>query len=93
MKITKKLNNNVALAEDGSGRELVVFGTGIGFRDVPYILTDLSKIQRTFYDVKSGYVELAGNLPEDVILLAADIVELARQRQGHRFWKRSNKWR
>ncbi len=77
MKITKKLNNNVALAEDGAGRELVVFGTGIGFRDVPYILTDLSKIQRTFYDVKAGYVELAGNLPEDMILLAADIVELA----------------
>lgn len=77
MKITKKLNNNVALAEDGAGRELVVFGTGIGFRDVPYILTDLSKIQRTFYDVRAGYVELAGNLPEDMILLAADIVELA----------------
>lgn len=77
MKITKKLNNNVALAVDGAGKELVVFGTGIGFRDVPYILTDLSKIQRTFYDVKAGYVELAGNLPEDMILLAADIVELA----------------
>lgn len=77
MKITKKLNNNVALAVDGAGKELVVFGTGIGFRDVPYILTDLSKIQRTFYDVKAGYVELAGNLPEDMVLLAADIVELA----------------
>lgn len=77
MKITKKLNNNVALAEDGAGRELVVFGNGIGFPAVPYVLTDLSKIQRTFYDVKAGYVELAGNLPEDMILLAADIVELA----------------
>ena len=77
MKITKKLNNNVALAEDGAGKELVVFGTGIGFREVPYILTDLSKIQRTFYDVKASYVELAASLPEDMILLAADVVEQA----------------
>lgn len=77
MKITKKINNNVALAVDGAGKELVVFGRGVGFPAMPYELTDLSKIQRTFYDIKSSYVQMAEGLPEDIVLLAADIVELA----------------
>lgn len=78
LRITKKINNNVALAQDSAGKEIVVFGRGIGFPAMPYELTDLSKIQRTFYDIKSSYVELAAALPEDLILLAADIAELAR---------------
>ena len=51
MQIFKKINNNVALARDAKGRELVVFGKGIGFPAMPYELTDLSAVQRTFYDV------------------------------------------
>ena len=51
MQICKKINNNVALARDAKGRELVVFGKGIGFPAMPYELTDLSGVQRTFYDV------------------------------------------
>ncbi len=78
MWITKKINNNVALAKDGAGKEIVVFGRGIGFPSMPYELTDLSKVQRTFYDIKSANVEMIASLPEDVILLAADIVEIVR---------------
>lgn len=76
--VTKKINNNVALALDSAGKEIIVFGRGIGFPAMPYELTDLSKVQRTFYDIKSNYVELAAALPEELVLLAADIVELAR---------------
>lgn len=82
MKIIKKINNNVALAEDSAGKELVVFGKGVGFPAMPYELEDLSKIQRTFRDIKSNYVELAASLPEDMILLAADIAELAQAGLG-----------
>ena len=39
MQICKKINNNVALARDAKGRELVVFGKGIGFPAMPYELT------------------------------------------------------
>lgn len=78
MRIIKKINNNVALAQDSAGKDVVVFGRGIGFPAMPYELTDLSKIQRTFYDIKSNYVEMTAALPEDIILLAADIVEIAR---------------
>lgn len=48
MEVYKKINNNVALARDAKGRELVVFGKGIGFVSMPYELTNLSCIQRTF---------------------------------------------
>lgn len=78
LRILKKINNNVALALDSAGKEIIVFGRGIGFPAMPYELTDLSKIQRTFYDIKSNYVEMAAALPEDLVLLVADIVELAR---------------
>lgn len=80
IKIIKKINNNVALALDGASKELVVFGRGVGFPAMPYELTDLSKVQRTFYDIKSSYVEMAKSLPEEIILLSADIVELAQAR-------------
>ena len=52
MKVIKKLNNNVVIAVDGDGRELVVIGRGVGFeKKIPYELTDLSKVDRTFYDL------------------------------------------
>lgn len=51
MKIIRQINNNAALALDGNGKELVVLGRGVGFPKMPYELTDLSRIERTFYDV------------------------------------------
>lgn len=78
MQILKKINNNVAMAKDGNDQDIVVFGKGIGFPAMPYELTDLSKIQRTFYDIKSSYIGTIENLPEELILLAADIVEIAK---------------
>lgn len=48
MKVIKKINNNVALAQDAKGREMLVFGKGIGFPAMPYELADLSVVQRTF---------------------------------------------
>lgn len=77
MQIIKKINNNVALARDDSGQDLVVFGRGIGFPAMPYTLTDLSRIDRSFYDVQSNHISLADSLPEDIIMLAADVVEMA----------------
>ena len=48
MKIIKKINTSAAIALDSMGREIVVFGKGIGFPAVPYELEDLSLIERTF---------------------------------------------
>ncbi|MCD7929087.1 MAG: PRD domain-containing protein [Clostridiales bacterium] len=77
MQIVKKINNNVALAKDDNGQDVVVFGRGIGFPAMPYTLTDLSRIDRSFYDIQSNHISLADSLPEDIIMLAADVVEMA----------------
>lgn len=77
LKIIRKINNNAAVAQDKQGREMVVLGKGIGFRAVPYELTDLSSIYRTYYDVNPKYFGLAGELPTQVILAATEIAEKA----------------
>lgn len=74
MKIIKKINNNVAIALDGRGKELIVFGKGIGFPRIPYELTDLSKVERTFYDIEPQYYGLLQELPEDIIRVASKMV-------------------
>lgn len=78
MWILKKINNNCALARDASGQDVVVFGKGIGYKRPPYELTDLSVIDRTFYGVQNQAVLTLADLPEDIVLLSADIIEYAR---------------
>jgi beta-glucoside operon transcriptional antiterminator len=78
MKIIKKINNNFALAQDDQGRNLVAYGKGIGFPAMPYDLTDLSKIDRTFYDVQREHLPMFYRADERVISLAMDIVDYAR---------------
>ena len=77
LKIIRKINNNAAIAQDKKGREMVVLGRGVGFPAVPYELTDLSAIYRTYYDVNPKYFGLAGELPPEIILAATEIAEQA----------------
>lgn len=51
VQVIKKVNNNVAVCLDDNGRELIAFGRGIGFPSMPYALSSLEKIERTFYDI------------------------------------------
>lgn len=77
MKILKKINVNAALALDHTGTEVVVLGRGLGFPAVPYELEDLTKIERSFYDVDPRYVEMIAGLPQPVLLASADVTEQA----------------
>lgn len=77
MKVIRKINNNAAVAQDRNGREMVVMGRGVGFGVMPYELTDLSRIYRTFYDVDPRYFDALADLPQNVVLASADIVEQA----------------
>ncbi len=76
MRAIKKIINNVAVCVDAAGRELVAFGKGIGFgvipRDVP-----LREIERTFYDLDDTGRSSLRDLPSDVILFAAGIIDMA----------------
>lgn len=77
MKLLRKINNNSAVAQDKRGREMVVLGRGVGFHPMPYELSDLSVIYRTFYDVDPKYYEILASLPEATLLASADIAEQA----------------
>ena len=77
MKLLRKINNNAAVAQDNRGREMVVLGRGVGFHPMPYELTDLSVVYRTFYDVEPQYYEMLSSLPEEALMAAADIAEQA----------------
>jgi len=77
MQILKKVNNNVALAVDENGKDVVVFGKGIGFPKTPYELTDTSKIDRTFYNVSNKLMEVIETIKPEMLLAGADIADLA----------------
>ena len=77
MQVIKKLNNNFAICLDGEGKELIAYGKGIGFPKVPYEITDLSQIDRTFYDIDQKYLALLTELPEKVFHFTAKLVDIA----------------
>ena len=80
MRIVQKINNNVAVGLDGHNREVVVFGKGIGFPKMPYELTDLSKIDRTFYDVNKRYFQLFNEIDENLIHLISYMVDVIKSK-------------
>lgn len=77
MLVTKKINNNVALAQDADGNELVVFGRGVGFPKTPYELRDTSSLQRIFRHVDDGVMASIARISADVMELSIEIVEFA----------------
>ena len=78
MQVIKKINNNVAICRDGKQRELIAFGKGIGFPVLPYELTDMSRVDRTFYNISSQYLKLINDLPENVIEFTAKQLDVIR---------------
>ena len=75
MEVIKKLGNNAAICKDNSGRELIAIGLGIGFPKCPYILEDLSKIDRT--NVDKEYLNLFEYIDSEIFSIAADVIDLA----------------
>lgn len=78
MRVTKKINNNVALGKDGNNRDVIIFGKGIGFGDLPYELTDMSKVDRTYYDIDKKYYGLLTEIPENIFLLVSKLLDVAK---------------
>lgn len=75
MVVVKKINNNVAVCRDGNQRELIAFGKGIGFPPMPYELTDLDRIDRTFYNVSRQYLPLLSDIPAEVVEFTARMMD------------------
>lgn len=82
MLITKKINNNVAMARDDRGGEFVVFGKGVGFPKTPYLLEDESVLQGVFSNMNEGILSMVRGIPDEVIDASIEIIELARKELG-----------
>lgn len=74
MKVIRNINNNVAVCMDDNNHELIAFGKGIGYQKAPYEI-EISKIDRTYYNLEPHYVALLYELPEDVMNVTTEIVE------------------
>lgn len=70
MIVVKNINNNVSLCLDSKGKEVVVFGKGVGFLKPPAEIP-LSKIERTFYNLSGQYMALLNDIPAEVIEFTA----------------------
>ena len=78
MRAVKKINNNVALCVDKNGNQLVAFGKGIGFHEMPYDILDLKLIERTFYNISGNYVEAIADIPENVFIFSGRVIDAIR---------------
>ena len=76
MKAIRNINNNVALCIDSKGKEVIVFGKGIGFSKVPCEIP-LNKIERTFYDLDNQYISLLNDLSSESLKIADIVVNYA----------------
>lgn len=74
MKVIRNINNNIAHCLDSKGREVIVFGKGIGFykkdEEIP-----LKDINRTFYNIKDSDYGIIRNIPTVIINAAIYIID------------------
>lgn len=79
MRVIKSINNNVSHCLDSKGREAIVFGKGIGFykadEEIP-----LSKINRTFYNIKDTDYGVIKFIPDVIINTAIYIMDYVSDR-------------
>ena len=54
MKISKQLNNNIVIAFDDQGREVVLMGKGIGFGCKPGAEPNMVLVEKQFFGLSSG---------------------------------------
>lgn len=77
MKVIKNINNNVVICTDNNGNELIAFGKGLGYKNPPYDVSDLSIITKTFYDVNPRYFGLLNSISQEIFEISGKIVDYA----------------
>lgn len=86
MKISKILNNNVAVVLDGNGREQIVMGRGICFKKKAGEEIAPEVVDKTFClseaEVSSKFQVLVGDVPMEHIAVGEEIIAEARNRLG-----------
>ncbi len=83
MEIQKVINNNVISAFDENGQEVVVMGTGIGFKAHPGDPVNEEKIQKIFRienrKIADQFKELLENIPLERMQISTDIISYAKK--------------
>lgn len=77
MRAIKRINNNVAVCIDSSGRTVIAIGKGIGFGGMPKQVP-LADIDRTFYEVDERYLAGIDDIPQSVLNFAVQAADKAR---------------
>ena len=79
--IVKIFNNNVVLAQDASGHEVVLTGRGLGFHARPGQPVDPAKVARVFQPVgtpdQESFGAVLADIPPEHVELAADALDRA----------------
>lgn len=75
MKFIKSLNNNIALAVDTDGKEVIVIGTGIGFKKVKGQQLDERSIQKIFKFGKNNKYNRIDQFFDEIPLQIIDITD------------------
>ncbi|HBN57518.1 MAG TPA: transcription antiterminator LicT [Lachnospiraceae bacterium] len=80
MKISKQLNNNIIIASDSQGREVVLMGKGIGFGCRIGEEPDMNLVEKQFFGLSSGQhipqlAELLNRIPLEHLSVGIQIVE------------------
>lgn len=80
MKVKKSLNNSMLLAEN-DGKEMILFGKGIGFNTKPGTIIDLQSVEQVFMPLDTlksrHYLSLTDTIPADFFEITHEIVKLA----------------
>lgn len=82
MLLVRAVGHNAAIAQNADGIETVVFGKGLGFGKMPYELTELERVERTFYDIDPRLSSVLTAVPEPTIRIAAKVAEEAERELG-----------
>lgn len=80
LKISKQLNNNIVIAADGQGREVVLMGKGIGFGVKPGEAPNMDLVEKRFFGLSSGahtdqLAELLERIPLEHFSLGMQVAE------------------
>ena len=62
---------------DGNGREIIVMGKGIGFPAMPYEITDLSLIDRTYYNIDPSHQRLLETVSPELLNFVTKLADVA----------------
>ena len=81
MEVVRVFNNNLVLAKDGAGREVILTGRGLGFQARPGQAVDQSRVVRIFMPMDGRDPDhlahlLAGIPPEHIQLVGAAMTDV-----------------